>query len=176
MGDETKIGRKQNVVKRDFLFLFRAVKTLAERLSFLMDRKNLGQRPLADLAQVKNTAIHRWVNGLTTNPGKADLEKVAKVLGTTPLWLRTGEGPMTESPLSGLTASDFDRVVEKSKAAAQPAHLNLALLEQVIREVLTQAPGESPERLAQIASEVYGIAQRTRRLDRVTELVRMLLS
>lgn len=141
-----------------------------------MAQKNLRQRPLADLAEVKNTAIHRWVTGLTTNPGKADLEKVANVLGTTSLWLRTGEGPMVPSPLSELTARQFDQVAEKAEPYTDPLSVDIALLKQVIQEALTQAPGAPPERLADVAAKTYDAAVRMKRLDRVPDLVRMLLS
>lgn len=150
------------------------VKTLAERLSFLMEQKNLRQRPLADLAKVQNTAIHRWVNGQTTNPGKDDLEKVAKVLGTTALWLRTGEGPMVPSPFAGVTAEDFRGAAEKPEPYGQ--QLDLDLLRRVLLEVLTQAPTEPPERLADITTKAYDTALRTQRQDRIAKIVEMLVS
>lgn len=150
------------------------MKTLAERLLLLMEERNLNQRRLAKLAGVQVSAINRWCTGETKNPKEEDLQKVAEVLDANAHWIRTGIGPMVPSPLAGLTEKDFQS--SEMPPAATPSPLDLALLEQVLREVLTQAPRELPERQAQIAAEVYGLALRTRRLDRVAEMIKMLFS
>lgn len=83
---------------------------------------------------------------------------------------------MITSPLSDVSFETFKGVAETQDSYSVPTNLDAALLEQVIREALTIAPNELPEHLAKVISEVYGIALRTRRLDRVQELVKMLLS
>lgn len=149
---------------------------MGERIVAARGALGITQQQLAAKLGKTYQQVSAWERGDSALRAK-NLHAIAEALEITPQWLRTGEGPMVASPLKGLTSGDFSRIADKTEPySVQPPGLNLALLEQVIREVLTQAPGESSERLAQIASEVYGIAQRTRRLDRVTELVRMLLS
>ena len=151
------------------------MKTLAERLLALMEERNLNQRRLAKLAGVQVSAVNRWCTGETKNPKEEDLQKVAAVLEANAHWIRTGIGPRAlKSPLAGLTAKDFQSPAEPS--SVPPSPLDLALLEQVLREALAQAPQELPERLAEVTAEVYGLALRTRRLDRVAEMVKMLIS
>ena len=99
-------------------------------------------------------------------------------LGVTYEYLRTGEGPMYPSPLEAYARG----VPELPSRAAEdapyqaPRSLDVALLEQVLRAALETAPNELPERLAQAIADAYHTAMRTRRLDKVGELVRTFLS
>jgi transcriptional regulator with XRE-family HTH domain len=123
-----------------FIFVSYMMTTLAARLNQLIQEKGLTIRRLAEIADVKHTAISRWTNGTTANPGQDDLERVAKALGVNHIWLRTGVGPMTLSPLANLTAKDFQDLPDKGGPhATSPVEsddtFDPELMEQVIRLV-----------------------------------------
>ena len=130
------------------------------------------QRQLALKSNVRPATITRWVQGETKNFRRNDIDKVAGVLGVSPDWLMTGEGPMLP-PLEPLDLSDVAR--DHSLPYSAPT-LDIALLQQALQAALKVAPKETPERLAEVIAQAYDTALRTRRLDKVEELVRMLLS
>lgn len=63
--------------------------SLPERLSTLMTQKGVSATRLADIAGVSRQAVTFWKSGQRT-PSPEALLKISQALGTTPMWLKTG--------------------------------------------------------------------------------------
>lgn len=170
--------------------------TLAIRLEAAIATKGLSRRELGRLSGVHANTLNNWVSGESTRPQPTQLRRVAQALGVSYEWLRTGEGPMLP-PLEPLSFNEklardtqalssrppgplgFEnsllKVVQQAPSYTAPS-LDIALLQQALQAALKVAPKETPERLAEVIAQAYDTALRTRRLDKVEELVRMLLS
>lgn len=119
--------------------------------------------------------LHRILKEPGYMPEERTIDTLAVALGVLPHWLRTGEEPMVAAAV-GDTHGKLARIAEEAAPLRAAANLDTAFLQQVIREVLTQAPGESPERLADITAKAYDTALRTQRQDRIAKIVEMLVS
>lgn len=158
--------------------------TFATRFETALRAKGLSRRELARLSGIHPNTLNNWASGKSKNPQPDQLRAVMPHLGVTYEYLRTGEGSMYPSPLESYARSvpgdNRDSMVcepaDASYAPKPPDPLDAALLQRAIQEALAFAPSELPERLAQAITDAYHTALRTRRLDKVGELVRTFLS
>ena len=159
------------------------MKSLGERLVWAREVRGLSQVELAQKLEKTYQQVSAWErneNGMRA----PNLRAVADALQVDPHWLKTGEGSMYPSPLESYARSvpgdNRDSMVcepaDASYALKPPDPLDAALLQRAIQEALAFAPNELPERLAQAITDAYNTALRTRRLDKVGELVRTFLS
>ena len=153
------------------------IDSIGQRIKLARESAGLKQSDLADRAGTQWQQVSRWERDQATPRAKA-VRALCDALGVSPQWLLSGEGPMYSSPLEAYARG----VPELPSRAAEdapyqaPRSLDVALLEQVLRAALETAPNELPERLAQAIADAYHTALRTRRLDKVGELVRTFLS
>lgn len=63
--------------------------TLAERLKYIRNLRNLSQKEIADRLNVAQSTYCRIENGLTE---KADILEISNALNINPIWLATGQG------------------------------------------------------------------------------------
>ena len=99
-------------------------------------------------------------------PTWAQLVALSEPYHASARWVATGVGPIGLQPADGFPGLP----------ALPQVSLDTALLQQALKVALKVAPNETPERLAEVIAQAYDTALRTRRLDKVEELVRMLLS
>lgn len=132
----------------------------------------LKQADLAERAGTQWQQVSRWERGTATPRAKA-VKALSEALKINPTWLLTGEGPMLP-PLKPLDLQACAR--EPGGEPYTAPSLDIALLQQALKVALKVAPKENPERLAEVIAQAYDTALRTRRLDKVAELVTMLLS
>ncbi len=149
------------------------MKTLWDRIEIAMSAAAVNMAETARRAEIRPNTLTNWKSGKTERPRRNDIEKVARVLGVSPDWLLTGEGQMLP-PLEPLNLQACAR--EPGGEPYTAPSLDIALLQQALQAALKVAPKETPERLAEVIAQAYDTALRTRRLDKVEELVRMLLS
>lgn len=67
--------------------------TLAGRLKLAMNRARINRKQLAEGCGVSGVAVHKWLSGSTGALRENTCAKAATVLGVSPQWLNTGEGP-----------------------------------------------------------------------------------
>lgn len=70
--------------------------TLAERLKYAREQRNLTQQEIAKLANMSQPAYYKVESGKTTRT--TYLNELANVLKLNPNWLATGQGEMTAKP------------------------------------------------------------------------------
>ena len=70
--------------------------TLAERLKYAREQRNLTQQEIAKLANMSQPAYYKVESGKTTRT--TYLNELANVLKVNPNWLSTGQGEMTAKP------------------------------------------------------------------------------
>lgn len=78
---------------------------IVDRLFELVDQKFKEQRDFAAAIGVDASLISRWRNRKSASYVKR-LEKISKVLGTTPQYLLSGDGPEKENTFSAVSDSD----------------------------------------------------------------------
>ncbi len=81
------------------------MKTLAERISLLLEEVGSSPTRMAEIAGVKPPSVSDWVNGKTKSLKSGPALRIAKHFKVNMLWLTEGIGPMRDlSPSSELTA------------------------------------------------------------------------
>ena len=153
--------------------------TIGQRIKLAREAAGMKQSDLAEKADTQWQQVSRWERGQSTPRAKA-VKALCMALGVDPQWLLAGEGPMYASPLEAFARSTPDpartaETYEPYRGPEAQSLLDAALLQRAIQEALAVAPGELPERLAQAIADAYHTALRTRRLDKVGELVRTFL-
>jgi HTH-type transcriptional regulator, cell division transcriptional repressor len=74
------------------------MKTLWDRIEIAMSAAAVNMAETARRAEIRPNTLTNWKSGKTERPRRNDIEKVARVLGVSPDWLMTGEGPMPPRP------------------------------------------------------------------------------
>jgi len=74
------------------------MKTLAERISFAMNKAGVSQADLVRATKAKSSSVSNWVNGRTKNLKGANLAITAQLLNVSEAWLGAGIGPMERRP------------------------------------------------------------------------------
>ena len=123
-------------------------------------------------AEIRPNTLTNWKSGKTERPRRNDIEKVARVLGVSPDWLLTGEGPMLP-PLQTPTFVDVARDPADPYTASPT--LDLGLLTRALTAALSRSPQPTPEAAARAAVEATLAAQRTGKGERIADLVEVLL-
>ena len=154
---------------------------LAERVTYFIDSQGIKRSAVPKRGGPSRPTLYRIENDPEYRPEDFTVDRLADAIGASRTWLKTGDGPMFPSPLEAYARSipDPARTAETYEPYRGPeaqSLLDAALLQRAIQEALAVAPGELPERLAQAIADAYHTALRTRRLDKVGELVRTFLS
>ncbi|MGX2969232.1 XRE family transcriptional regulator [Ursidibacter sp. B-7004-1] len=87
------------------------MKTLAERLQFVMSEKGITQQKLADLIGITQQSVNKIVKGDTLNP--KNIVEIANALGVDVQWLRSGDG----------IVPDFAKLSEKTTAYEEESNV-----------------------------------------------------
>lgn len=145
---------------------------MGERIVIARASQGLTQADLAERLGKSYQQVSQWERDEGV-PRAKNLGALAEALGIEMEWLRTGAGPMLP-PLKSLDLQACAR--EPGGEPYTAPSLDIALLQQALHAAFKVAPKETPERLAEVIAQAYDTALRTRRLDKVGELVRMLLS
>lgn len=88
------------------------MKTLGERLSFALKKRNLSQQQFATMIGVSQPSVCKILDGRTKNPLR--LYEMSDALGVSVEWLKTGEGEVPEcwvneaSPIFKIDLYDFE--------------------------------------------------------------------
>jgi transcriptional regulator with XRE-family HTH domain len=82
--------------------------TLSERLTMIMEQKNIKQADLMRATGASRPAIHSWLSGSTKNLKGENLVKTAEFLGVRTDWLAYGTGSIeTQWPFSRVSPNDM---------------------------------------------------------------------
>lgn len=81
------------------------MKTLAERLSYVMSENGITQSALAEMVGITQQSIQKIVRGETLEPKK--IYEIATALGVDIDWLKTGKGEIGEKSLNFLSEGAF---------------------------------------------------------------------
>lgn len=85
------------------------MKTLAERVKYARELKDLSQHEIAEKAGISQPTYFKIENGLTQKP--RNILDIAQALNVNPQWLATGQGEMTAQPfLQSNISSHFEPI------------------------------------------------------------------
>lgn len=124
--------------------------------------------------------IFRVLNEPGYIPESYSIERLARALEVSTEWLHTGEGSMSRTldPTPGIQAiMDAAAETPEPYRADAPPPLNVALLREVVQAVLEEGTvGQTPAEIANQVAAAYEFIQRTGKLSKVREVVRMGIS
>jgi phage repressor protein C with HTH and peptisase S24 domain len=82
------------------------MKTLAERISSLLEQVGNSPTRMAEIAGVKAPSVSDWVNGKTKSLRSGPAIRIAKHFNVNFLWLTEGRGPMSDLSPSSYSTGD----------------------------------------------------------------------
>lgn len=94
------------------------MKTLEERISFLLEEVGNSPTRMAEIAGVKPPSVSDWVNGKTKSLRSAPAIRLAKHFNVNMLWLTEGRGPMRDV----LHSSDTAPAINLSYSSIERSH------------------------------------------------------
>jgi transcriptional regulator with XRE-family HTH domain len=87
--DKKRIYRKPKTVITEFTA---SMKEFKERLQYLVDRKKISQRDIAERLQINEARISDWLTGRVAKPRRTTLLKLAEYFSCSVDWLAEGKG------------------------------------------------------------------------------------
>ena len=137
------------------------------------------QAQLATKANTQWQQVSRWERGEAKPRAKA-LKALAEALEVGLEWLQTGTGQM----IPNISEPEGVRIIVEAAAETPEIYrsdstplLNESLLREVVQAVLEEgAEGQTPAEIANQVAAAYEFIQRTGKLSKVREVVRMGLS
>lgn len=152
--------------------------TPGDRIIAARGRKGWDQLTLAAKAGVDRVQISQWETG-KRKPGAQSLGKLARALGVRIEWLKSGGEPVEAGPLDNLTIEDFQTPVGHGKAQPPARKPTFPEIDPELLQAAIEAAIDSNvprEQLAEVVIEAYRVTHRTKRVDQLPQLVKMLIS
>lgn len=160
--------------------------TLGQRVTAVIETKGLKRSRIPGLGGPSRPTLYRIETDPSYRPENHTIERLAQVLGVSPEWLATGEGPMLpplfkndaemEAYITGAQPTPGAAEAPKVYDPAGGSGAFPALLTRALTAALSQTPTPTPEAAAKAAVEAAITAQRTQKEDRIEDLVKILLS